>query len=69
MRAEHAAVVAAAQSIGDDDWVRKTEVTYEVGAEPFPSSPDDVLTWLRDHYREHVDQCPDLVAEWARAAG
>ena len=69
MRAEHAAVVAAARSISDDDWVRKTAVTYEVGAEPFPSSPDDILMWLRDHYREHVDQCPELVAEWARAAG
>lgn len=69
MHAEHAAVVAAARRIDDEDWGRKTDVTYEVGEEPFPSSPDDVLMWLRDHYREHVVQCPELVADWARGAG
>lgn len=60
----HAAVRAAALSVGADDWTRKADVTYRTGEEPYPTSPEDVLGWLRDHYREHVEQAPELVAEW-----
>ena len=35
-----------------------------VGQDPYPTSPDDVLGWLREHYREHVEQCPQLIASW-----
>jgi hypothetical protein len=60
----HAAVSGAAQGVGTDDWTRKAAVTYGEGQDPYPTSPEDVVGWLRDHYREHVQQCPDLVAEW-----
>jgi hypothetical protein len=34
------------------------------GQDPYQTSPDDVLGWLREHYREHVHQCPELIASW-----
>jgi hypothetical protein len=27
-----------------------------------------VIGWLADHYREHVQQCPDLVADWRKTS-
>jgi hypothetical protein len=60
----HRFVLDTAASIPDDAWLRKTPVIYGKGQDPYPTSPDDVLGWLREHYREHVDQCPQLVASW-----
>jgi len=60
----HTSVAATSRGVAVDDWNRKTPVTYTPGEAPFPTSPDDVLGWLRNHYREHVEQCPALVAEW-----
>ena len=60
----HAAVRARALGVDEADWARKAPVTYGAGQDPYPTSPEDVLDWLRGHYREHVQQCPDLVAEW-----
>jgi len=34
------------------------------GAGALPDLPDDIVGWLRDHYREHVEQSADLIAEW-----
>jgi len=55
---------SAASGISAEDWLRKTQVVYGAGQDPFPTSPDDVLQWLREHYREHVEQCPQLIASW-----
>lgn len=60
----HRFVVETAAGISDDAWLRKTPVIYGKGQDPYPTSPDDVLGWLREHYREHVEQCPQLVASW-----
>lgn len=60
----HRAVREAAAGIAAADWSRKTPVVYGDGQDPYPTSPDDVLDWLRGHYREHVEQCPELIASW-----
>jgi hypothetical protein len=60
----HRFVKDTAADLSEADWSRKTPVIYGEGQDPFPTSPDDVLGWLRDHYREHVQQCPELVASW-----
>ncbi|MHB8589185.1 MAG: hypothetical protein ACYDA0_10065 [Candidatus Dormibacteraceae bacterium] len=60
----HAAVTAAATKIPQGDWSRKAAVIYAEGQDPYPTSPEDVVEWLRDHYREHVKQTADLVDEW-----
>lgn len=60
----HRFVKETAAGISAADWSRKTPVVYGEGQDPYPTSPDDVLGWLRDHYREHVEQCPQLIASW-----
>ena len=66
MASVHRAVVEAANAIPAESWSRKTPVVYGAGQDPYPTSPGDVIGWLADHYREHVHQCPDLVADWRR---
>jgi hypothetical protein len=60
----HQSVVKAARGLAVSDWWRKAPVVYGEGKDPYPTSPDDLIGWLRDHYREHVDQSKDLVALW-----
>lgn len=64
----HQQVLATSALIPAEHWETKVEVFYGDTAEAYPTSPDDVLTWLRDHYREHVPQSAELLAEW-RSAG
>ena len=60
----HTAVVTAAKKLPESDWSRKADVVYGEGQDPYPTSPDDIIGWLRDHYREHVDQSAELVDDW-----
>jgi len=60
----HRFVKEAAAGLSATDWSRKTPVIYGEGQDPYPTSPDDVVGWLRDHNREHVQQCPELIASW-----
>ena len=60
----HAAVVTAIARLPEGDWSRKAAVIYGEGQDPYPTSPEDIIGWLRDHYREHVEQSADLVADW-----
>src|SRR6202158_1790431 len=60
----HRFVREAAAGLSPADWSQKTPVIYGEGQDPYPTSPDDVVGWLRDHYREHVQQCPELIASW-----
>jgi len=65
----HAAVTAAVTRMPETDWSRKAAVVYDAGQDPYPTSPEDIVEWLRDHYREHVKQGGDLVDEWSAAEG
>jgi hypothetical protein len=60
----HQSVVKAAQGLDATDWWRKAPVVYGEGKDPYPTSPDDLIGWLRDHYREHVDHSAELIASW-----
>jgi hypothetical protein len=60
----HQAVVGACTRLSESDWSRKCPVVYGAGQDPYPTSPEDVIEWLRDHYREHVQQSADLVQDW-----
>jgi hypothetical protein len=64
MAALHKAVLDAARGLPEGSWSRKATVVYCAGQDPYPTSAEDVIGWLRDHYREHVQQCPELVATW-----
>src|ERR1700682_4996618 len=60
----HSAVVTTATRLPDGDWPRKADVVYGQGQDPYPTSPEDVIGWLRDHYREHVEQSAELIEDW-----
>jgi DinB superfamily len=66
MASIHRAVLDAAEELPDQSWSRKTPVVYGDGQDPYPTSPEDIFGWLSDHYREHVQQCPELVADWRK---
>jgi hypothetical protein len=60
----HQAVKQAALALRAGSWEEKTPVFYGNAAEAYPTSPDDVVGWLRDHYHEHVPHAGELLAEW-----
>lgn len=64
MDASHKAVLDATSGLPGASWSRKVPVVYGAGQDPYPTSPEDIIGWLSDHYREHVQQCPELVAAW-----
>jgi hypothetical protein len=64
MTSLHQSVLKAAQGLELGDWWRKAPVVYGEGKDPYPTSPEDLIGWLRDHYREHVDQTADLLTAW-----
>ncbi len=59
----HTAIATACTVMPQTDWARKAPVVYGEGQDPYPTSPEDIIEWLRDHYREHVQQSADLVRE------
>ena len=63
----HEAVKTRVDRLAESDWSRKSPVVYGPGEDPYPTSPEDVVGWLCDHYREHVVQSADLVEEWRTA--
>ena len=63
----HKAVLNAASGLPEASWSRKAPVVYGAGQDPYPTSPEEIIGWLSDHYREHVQQCPELVAAWREA--
>jgi hypothetical protein len=60
----HQSVLKTAQGLEMSDWWRKAPVVYGEGKDPYPTSTEDLIGWLRDHYREHVDQSAALIASW-----
>jgi hypothetical protein len=60
----HRGVNQAALALPAGAWEEKTDVFYGDATEPYPTSPDDVIGWLRDHYREHVPHAGELLAGW-----
>src|SRR6266850_141800 len=58
MASLHTSVLEVAAQLPDESWSRKAPVVYSPGAAPYPTSAEDVVGWLSDHYREHVQQCP-----------
>ena len=62
----HGAVRSRLAALAPGDFGRRAPVRYAPGGDPLPTSPADVVGWLTDHYREHVPQVGDLVADWRR---
>jgi hypothetical protein len=67
LRDAHGALVEAVRVEPSEWFTRKARVTYSGSSEPYPTSPADVVGWVRDHYVEHTQQIADLVGVWAAA--
>jgi hypothetical protein len=67
MQAAHDAFVESVRAEPADWFERQASVTYAGSTEPHPTSPSDVVGWLRDHYIEHTRQVAELVSDWAVA--
>ncbi|MEN9328698.1 MAG: hypothetical protein RI947_1506 [Candidatus Parcubacteria bacterium] len=52
--------------LSEEQYGTKTPVIYENADEPYPTSPADLLGWLKDHYIEHVVQIEKIVKEWKK---
>lgn len=64
----HAAVCAAVRELPAADFGRKAPVVYSEGEDPYPTCAEDILGWLQEHYREHVEQSANLVEEWTASS-
>ena len=64
----HAAVHAAVRQMPAAEFTRKAPVIYTESEDPYPTCAEDIVGWLREHYREHVEQSADLIEEWRSAA-
>jgi hypothetical protein len=62
----HSTVVDACTALPASDWSREASVVYGEGEDPYLTRPEDLIAWLADHYREHVQQSADLVEEWTQ---
>jgi DinB family protein len=51
-------------SLDDAAVIRKADVIYSAGTDPYPTSVADIFGWLTDHYDEHVAQTAQLIAQW-----
>jgi hypothetical protein len=67
LRDAHTALVNAVRAEPSEWFSRQAPVTYSGSSEPYPTSPADVVGWVRDHYAEHTQQIADLVSDWAIA--
>jgi hypothetical protein len=67
MREVHGAFVQTVLAEPADWFSRQAPVLYPGSSEPYPTSPADVVGWVRDHYAEHATQIADLVSAWAIA--
>jgi hypothetical protein len=65
MRSAHTTLVEGVKAEPAEWFERKADVTYAGSTTPYPTSPSDVIDWVRDHYAEHTQQVTDLVSVWA----
>lgn len=64
LHSRHARVEELIRTLPAQDFERKAPVVYGPGPEPYPTSPADVVGWLKDHYEEHVPHARELLQEW-----
>jgi hypothetical protein len=67
MRRLHVEFRDTLASLDETDWSRTCAVVYGAGQDPLPTTPADILGWVRDHYREHVPHSAELTEEWRAA--
>ena|SRR5687768_16558200 len=64
----HDTLAGKLNELSTDEFNRKANVIYPDDPNPFPTSPADIITWVTEHYYEHVAHVGQLVEGW-RAEG
>jgi hypothetical protein len=65
----HERVRAAVAALDAAEFMRQAPVIYSTGSDPYPTSAQDIMGWLIDHYREHIDQVQAMLAQWRGEVG
>lgn len=64
LHATHRRLTERFSALDDPSVMRKADVVYSSGTDPYPTSVADIFGWLTDHYDEHVAQTAQLIARW-----
>jgi hypothetical protein len=64
MEAAHDDLAGKLRALAYEDFTRKAPVYYPGSEEPYPTSAADIVTWVTDHYREHVPHVEQLIEGW-----
>jgi hypothetical protein len=65
----HQQVGTRAAALDEATFARQAPVVYSAGAASYPTSCRDIMGWLTDHYREHIDQTQAMLAQWWAVLG
>jgi hypothetical protein len=60
--AAHVRLASQVRSLPDADFGRTAPVLYGEATEPYATSAATVLTWMTEHYDEHVPHVGELLA-------
>ena len=61
---EHQDVYERLLALDTVTFTRQAPVIYSAGSAPYPTSAQDILRWLADHYLEHATQVESMLAQW-----
>ena len=64
----HDKLAARLRDMENKEFLRQAGVYYPGSTEVYPTAASDILGWLTDHYREHVDQVNKMVGEYESKA-
>jgi hypothetical protein len=67
--AAHGRLASQVRSLAESDFERTAPVLYGNATEPYATSAATVLTWMTEHYDEHVPHVGELLAAAAGRAG
>ncbi len=69
LAAAHQGVVNHFSTLDEAAFTRQGPVIYPGSADPYPTSAQDILGWLTDHYDEHTAQMAQLLDAWRAQQG
>jgi len=69
LAAAHQRVVERFSALDTATFTRQGPVIYPGSADPYPTSAQDILGWLTDHYDEHTAQMGQLLDQWHAQSG
>jgi hypothetical protein len=63
----HENVHLAVSALGGAEYGHQAPVIYSAGTAPFPTSCQDIMRWITEHYDEHTAQVATMIAGWKNA--